>query len=159
MSDQLGVSRRNLICGVVAAGAAVPLIAACGGSDSPSGASSAGTSPTPGGGASSPGGSSGGAAAGSIKTSEIPVGGGKIFPDRSLVVTQPTEGEFRAFTNQCTHQGARINKIDGEDLVCPLHGSRFSIADGSVDGGPASSPLPEKTVTLAADGASLEVSG
>lgn len=151
MTEQLGVSRRNLICGFVAAGAAVPLIAACGGSDS-----SAGTGATGGTGGT---GGSGGAATGSIQTSEIPVGGGKIFPDRNIVVTQPTAGEFRAFSASCTHQGTRLDRIDGKDAVCPLHGSRFSIDDGSVVNGPASQPLSEKTVTVAADGTTLEVSG
>jgi nitrite reductase/ring-hydroxylating ferredoxin subunit len=159
--SEYGVSRRNLICGFMAAGAAVPILAACG-SDSSSGASTGtGTSGGATGGASSggssSGGSSSGASAGSIKTSEIPVGGGKVFPDRSLIVTQPTAGEFKAFTSTCTHQGTTINKVEGGDMVCPLHGSRFAITDGAVDQGPATSPLPEKTVKVTGD--TLEVFG
>ena len=33
------------------------------------------------------------------------MGGGTIFPDEQIVVTQPTEGDFKAFTAVCTHQG------------------------------------------------------
>jgi nitrite reductase/ring-hydroxylating ferredoxin subunit len=166
--SEFGVSRRNLICGLVAAGAAVPLIAACGSSDAThgpaagaggpaggSGGSSGGTS----GGASSGGGSGGSsaAAAGSIKTSEIPVGGGKIFPDRNIVVTQPKAGEFEAFSASCTHQGTQLNQISAGRIICPLHGSQFSINNGAVEQGPASSPLPKFNVTVT--GATLEVSG
>jgi Rieske Fe-S protein len=80
-----------------------------------------------------------------------------VFPDRSLIVTQPTAGEFKAFTSTCTHQGTAINKVDGGDMICPLHGSRFSIKDGAVDQGPATRPLPEKTVKVTGD--NLEVFG
>jgi hypothetical protein len=29
--------------------------------------------------------------------SDIPVGGGRIYPDRQIVVTQPTANDFKAF--------------------------------------------------------------
>ena len=33
-------------------------------------------------------------------------------------------------------------------INCPCHGSRFAVADGSVTAGPATTPLPEKTVEV-----------
>ena len=39
---------------------------------------------------------------------EIPVGGGRVFPERRVVVTQPTAGEFRGFGIVCTHDGCEL---------------------------------------------------
>src|SRR3954467_14832763 len=38
-------------------------------------------------------------------TSDIPVGGGKVFTDQKVVVTQPKKDEFKAFSAICTHEG------------------------------------------------------
>jgi Rieske Fe-S protein len=144
-------SRRNVLAGLAAAGVAVPLVAACGNSGS-SGATGTVPSSTPS--PAAPGAGSGGnapAAGGGIKTSEIPVGGGKIFADQQIVVTQPKAGEFKAFSAICTHQGCPVSKVEGGKIECPCHFSMFSIADGSVKGGPAPSPLPEMTVTVNGD--------
>jgi Rieske Fe-S protein len=141
-------SRRNLLYGIAAVGVAAPVLAACG---------SSGNSDSGGSGASSANGS-GSAAAEPIKTSEIPVGGGKIFTDPQIVVTQPTAGDFKAFSSICTHQGCPVTKISDGTIDCPCHGSSYSITDGSVQGGPAPKPLPSKTVTVAADGSTLTVS-
>ena len=55
-------------------------------------------------------------------------------------MTQPTEGDFKAFSAVCTHQGCVVAKIEGEDIECTCHGSKFSIEDGSVVTGPATKP-------------------
>jgi Rieske Fe-S protein len=78
----------------------------------------------------------------------VPVGGGAIFPDDELVVTQPTKGEFKAFTAICTHQGCLVNKVEDEQIVCPCHGSHFSITDGAPVAGPASAPLAARKVAV-----------
>lgn len=83
-----------------------------------------------------------------VAAADVPVGGGIVLPDANIVVTQPTEGEFKAFSATCTHTGTQVNAVEGTDIVCPAHGSRFSIADGSVVNPPASSPLESVTVTL-----------
>jgi Rieske Fe-S protein len=81
-------------------------------------------------------------------TSQVPVGGGKIFPAAAVVVTQPAAGSFRAFSSTCTHQGCTVSKVENGLIKCPCHGSQFSIADGSVHAGPAPRPLPAKAVTV-----------
>ena len=48
--------------------------------------------------------------------------------------------ELRAFWSRCPHLGCRIQRVDGEQLVCPCHGSRFDLA-GRVLTGPATSDL------------------
>ena len=97
-----------------------------------------------------------GAASGGIPTSEIPVGGGKIFADSRTVVTQPTAGSFKAFDSTCTHQGCPVTSIVGQQIVCPCHGSAFDVATGDVVNGPATSPLTPKKVTVT--GSTLTVS-
>jgi Rieske Fe-S protein len=80
--------------------------------------------------------------------SEIPLGGGTIFPQDTLVITQPTENEFRAFSIVCTHLGCLCNKVADGTIDCPCHGSTFSIADGSVVHGPATRPLPSQPISV-----------
>ncbi|QGZ48231.1 MULTISPECIES: Rieske (2Fe-2S) protein [Streptomyces] len=89
------------------------------------------------------------------RTSQIPVGGGTVFKERKVVVTQPTAGEFKAFSAVCTHQGCTVGKVENGTIDCPCHGSRFRIADGSVAAGPASRPLPEERITVSGDAITL----
>ncbi|MFF4033298.1 Rieske (2Fe-2S) protein [Streptomyces sviceus] len=89
------------------------------------------------------------------KTSEIPVGGGKIFKDEKVVVTQPKKGEFKAFSDICTHQGCQVSSVSGGTINCPCHGSKFNITDGSVANPPANRPLPEKQIKVSGDSIQL----
>ena len=89
------------------------------------------------------------------KTSDIPVGGGKIFKDEKVVVTQPKEGEFKAFSDICTHQGCQVTSVSGGTINCPCHGSKFNITDGSVTNPPANKPLPEKQIKVSGDSIQL----
>ncbi|WP_043681208.1 Rieske (2Fe-2S) protein [Streptomyces xylophagus] len=82
------------------------------------------------------------------KTSDIPVGGGKILKDQKVVVTQPKKDEFKAFSAICTHQGCTVSAVANGTINCPCHGSKFHIADGSVAGGPAPKPLPAEQITV-----------
>ncbi|GAA2460977.1 Rieske (2Fe-2S) protein [Streptomyces macrosporus] len=82
------------------------------------------------------------------RTSEIPEGGGMVFKDRKVVVTQPSPGEYKAFSAVCTHQGCVVSSVADGAIVCACHNSMFDIADGSVRGGPATQPLPPANVTV-----------
>ncbi|GGN89856.1 iron-sulfur protein [Streptomyces albiflavescens] len=82
------------------------------------------------------------------KTSDIPVGGGKIFKDKKVVVTQPKKDEFKCFSAICTHQGCTVNKVADGTIDCPCHGSKYRITDASVVHGPATRPLPAKKITV-----------
>jgi nitrite reductase/ring-hydroxylating ferredoxin subunit/uncharacterized membrane protein len=52
--------------------------------------------------------------------------------------------EIRALHNRCTHRAGSLadGELEGGSIVCPLHGSKFSLEDGSVDRGPAAYPQP-----------------
>ncbi|MFF8600284.1 Rieske (2Fe-2S) protein [Streptomyces sp. NPDC015232] len=84
------------------------------------------------------------------RTADIPVGGGTVFADEKVVVTQPVAGEFKAFSAVCTHQGCTVAKVADGTIDCPCHGSRYRIADGSVAAGPAPRPLPEERIKVSA---------
>ena len=81
-------------------------------------------------------------------TSDVPVGGGKILADKKIVITQPRAGSFEAFTAICTHQGCTVSDVSGGTVNCPCHGSRFSIANGSVVTGPAASALAPVSIKV-----------
>jgi Rieske Fe-S protein len=86
-----------------------------------------------------------------IKTSRIPLGGGLIIPVKSIVVTQPKAGEFKAFSCFCTHKGCTVSDIADGTINCECHGSKFDLATGKVTHGPAVKPLPSKTITVIGD--------
>jgi Rieske Fe-S protein len=131
------VDRRAVIGGVGLAALTAGL-SACGG-DGGSGSTSA-PSATPAGGGTS-----------LAKTGDIPAGGGKIFAAQKVVVTQPAEGQFKAFSSTCTHMGCTVSTVAGGTINCPCHGSKYRIADGSVAAGPAPRPLPVKNIKVAGE--------
>ncbi|MCX5337782.1 Rieske Fe-S protein [Streptomyces canus] len=126
-------SRRTVVAAVGAAGLALTLNAC--GSDDDGSAAASGTA--------------------LAKTSDIPEGGGKIFKDAGVVVTQPAAGEFKAFSSKCTHQGCAVTGISDGVITCPCHKSEFSVSDGSVQKGPATQPLPEQKITVSGDSIAL----
>jgi Rieske Fe-S protein len=132
------LSRRRLLASAGLTAAALGGLSACGGD--PGGGGQAG-------GAGSPG-------PVTAKTSDIAVGGGTIFAAGQAVVTQPTAGQFKAFSSICTHAGCPVGSVT-ETINCPCHGSKFSITDGSVVNGPASRPLPARTVKVEGDTVSV----
>ena len=131
-------TRRAALAGAGFAGLAATL-AACGGGTSTS----------------SPGSTSGSGQAGSsgtaalASTSEIPVGGGKVFSAEKVVVTQPTAGEFKGFSAVCTHLGCLVDKVASGTIDCPCHGSKYSVKNGRVVSGPAPKPLPAQAIKVA----------
>ncbi|MFD8701925.1 Rieske (2Fe-2S) protein [Kitasatospora sp. NPDC059648] len=133
-------SRRTLLCGaaaVLAAGGTVA-VTGCSSSAGSSEKSSAPQGPVDLG-----------------PASAIPEGGGKVFREQKIVVTQPTAGQYKAFSAKCTHAGCIVDQVQKEQIQCPCHGSRFGIADGAVQDGPAPSPLPAYAVTV--EGGNLKV--
>ncbi|MBV7249176.1 MULTISPECIES: Rieske (2Fe-2S) protein [unclassified Streptomyces] len=139
-------ARRRTVLAAGAAGAAA-LATGCGSSDEGGGGDTSGT-PTASDGASegaSPGASDGVELAG---TGDVPVGGGTIFKERKVVVTQPEEGEFKAFSAVCTHASCLVSTVSDGTINCPCHGSRFSITDAAVEAGPATRPLPAERISV-----------
>ncbi|MEO3885045.1 Rieske (2Fe-2S) protein [Nonomuraea sp. B5E05] len=142
-------SRRAVIAGVGAGGLALAVTACGGGTDTAQDAGTAAESSAPQPSAPESGAPQvGGALA---KTADIPVGGGTIFKDQKIVITQPTEGDFKAFSALCTHKGCPVASVEGGSIVCPCHGSKFAIADGAVTDGPADKPLAAQEIKVDGD--------
>ena len=91
------------------------------------------------------------AAAALATTSSVPVGGCFVNADAKVVVTQPTEGDFKAFSAVCTHQGCLVESSSDGEIPCPCHLSHFSLEDGSPLSGPASAPLAPVEITVDGD--------
>lgn len=142
----IGATRRGVLAGVGGV-CVVAALGACGGGSSPSGGGT---------------GNTGGTAGGTLgRTSDVPVGGGKVFADQDVVVTQPTAGEFKAFSATCTHAGCTVASVSAGKINCPCHGSQYSATSGAVvTPGPGLTtqtqrPLAAKTVQV--EGGSLRL--
>ncbi|MEV0457505.1 Rieske (2Fe-2S) protein [Catellatospora methionotrophica] len=133
-------SRRVLLASAGAVGAGA-LLAACG-SEAPA------TTPT--GGATTSGATGETTGAGTVlgKAADIPVGGGVIFKEQGVVVTQPTAGQYVGFSNICTHQNCPVSQVEAGKIKCQCHFSEFSITDGSVLNPPAPRPLDKKEIKV-----------
>ncbi|MEU6599335.1 Rieske (2Fe-2S) protein [Streptomyces flaveolus] len=138
-----GPARRTVMAAAGAAGLAAALTA-CGSGDDSSGTVDTGSKS----GGTTEDGAGGTALA---KTADIPEGGGKIFKDQGVVVTQPSAGTYKAFSSKCTHQGCAVGSVANGVIVCPCHNSEFSVTDGSVKKGPATRPLPAAQITVSGD--------
>ncbi|MEU1484858.1 Rieske (2Fe-2S) protein [Streptomyces sp. NPDC005752] len=137
--SQARLGRRSVVAAVGAVGVTAALTA-CGGSQDAGGSDTV-----------RPAGSGDGAngdGAVLAKTSDIPEGGGRVFADEGVVVTQPTAGTFKAFSSKCTHQGCAVKGIADGVIKCPCHNSTFDATTGEATGGPATVPLPEKQIRV-----------
>jgi Rieske Fe-S protein len=159
-----GISRRSALAGATTLGLTLPVLAACSGDEpdratDPAGDADRSDRPDP----SEPpspdaeqsaetSGQDG--APGIVTTAEVPVGGGVVLTKKKVVVTQPTKGAFKCFTAVCTHQGCLVANVS-DTINCSCHGSRYSIADGSVVGGPAPSALAELPIVVEGDDLTL----
>jgi Rieske Fe-S protein len=156
--DRTRLTRRRTLSGVAVAGVGVPFLAACG-DDGSDGGTASDPTPTPTSEAASPSESASASESASesaeapaadalTQVADVPEGGGQILTDEQLVVTQPASGEFKCFTAVCTHQGCIVSSVEDGTINCSCHGSKFSIEDGSVTAGPATSPLDEVAVSV-----------
>ncbi|MFJ3673195.1 Rieske (2Fe-2S) protein [Streptomyces sp. NPDC090106] len=147
-----GPNRRSVVAAVGAVGLAAALTA-CGSGDDASGSSTEQGDAAAGGGATTETGSGGGSAL--AATADIPEGGGKVFTDAKVVVSQPTAGDYKAFSTICTHQKCPMKDLAGDTISCACHGSEFSVLDGSVKKGPATTPLDSVEISVSGDSISL----
>jgi Rieske Fe-S protein len=153
------MNRRRALTGSAAIVVGVPVLAACGSDDEPTADPSSSPSPSPSDASPSEPSADGtetpSAAAALATTSSVPVGGCFVNADAKIVVTQPTEGDFKAFSATCTHQGCSVSPSSDGEIPCNCHGSRFSLEDGSVLNGPATAPLGEVAITVEGDSITL----
>ena len=80
-------------------------------------------------------------APGSLKQVEI---------DGTELAIANVEGRFFAIDNECTHSGCPLadGELDGYDVTCGCHGSRFDVRTGAVLSGPALDPVASVPVRV-----------
>jgi Rieske Fe-S protein len=155
MSTEHPLTRRRFAA-TATAGLTLPVLAACGSDDGGTGSDTSSAEPSDSSTSPDGGGGTGGSAGAVLaSTSDVPVGGCAVFESEKVVVTQPTEGEFKAFSSTCTHQGCAVSSSSDGEIPCNCHGSRFSLEDGSVLDGPATAPLGEVAITVEGDSITL----
>jgi Rieske Fe-S protein len=86
----------------------------------------------------------------------VPLGAGEgvRFFDNAIVVRR--NGELTVLSSSCTHLGCQINRAEGNEIVCPCHGSRFDL-NGQVIHGPAKRSLMRLAFDVDAAAALLHI--
>jgi nitrite reductase/ring-hydroxylating ferredoxin subunit/uncharacterized membrane protein len=74
----------------------------------------------------------------------------RVMAEGVKVLLVRQRDEIRAIAEVCSHLGGPLaeGKVEGETVVCPWHGSRFCLRDGSVIDGPATHPQPRFEVRI-----------
>lgn len=146
------INRRRALSGSAAIALGLPVLAACGDDTDPTAADTAPSS-SPDDATSSPSDAETSSGGGEVlaSTADVPVGGCLVVSAAKVVVTQPTEGDFKAFSAICTHQGCPVESSSDGEIPCPCHGSRFSLEDGSALSGPATAGLEPVEITVDGD--------
>ena len=60
-------------------------------------------------------------------------------------------GQFFALSDVCTHEGCLLSEegqVDGEQVECFCHGSKFDVKTGEVINGPAQEPMTNYEVKI-----------
>jgi Rieske Fe-S protein len=124
--ESSGLSRRTVVRTGLGVAVAVPLIAACSSDDPPTTTTPAGTG-------------SGGLLP---KLDDITVGQAvaATLNGAPIVVARPTDATVAGFTAVCTHMQCTVN-VNGAELNCPCHGSKYNALTGAVEQGPATQAL------------------
>ncbi len=68
----------------------------------------------------------------------------RVVVDDTPLVLGRTGGELFALHDRCSHRGCSLaqGELDGDEIVCSCHGSRFDRRTGAVLQGPATAPQP-----------------
>ena len=96
------------------------------------------------------------------KTADIEPGKCQAFDieGHDVLVAQTKSGVFHAVENLCSHADATLEsgRVRGAHIMCPLHGARFSLVDGS-HGPPAFSPIKTYDLRVERDNVEVLISG
>lgn len=73
-----------------------------------------------------------------------------VTVDGLPIVICRVEGEFYAVEDRCSHDDLEIGsgELEGCELICPRHGARFDVRDGTVTAPPAIYPIETYEVSV-----------
>jgi cytochrome b6-f complex iron-sulfur subunit len=66
----------------------------------------------------------------------------------TYLVAHPAVDTFTALSGTCTHEGCTVSGFSSSQLICPCHGSQFTLS-GAVARGPATRALQQYTTQFA----------
>ncbi|WP_089223526.1 bifunctional 3-phenylpropionate/cinnamic acid dioxygenase ferredoxin subunit [Actinacidiphila glaucinigra] len=74
----------------------------------------------------------------------------RLETDPPVAVFHTEEGELYAIDDTCTHQDASLADgwLEGCEVECPLHASKFDLRTGAVDAPPARRPVRTHEVVV-----------
>jgi 3-phenylpropionate/trans-cinnamate dioxygenase ferredoxin subunit len=94
------------------------------------------------------------------KAADIHVGRAKVVQihDEDIALCN-VGGTIYAVANVCSHDHGPLGEgyLLGEDIECPRHGARFSVASGAVKALPAVVPIPTFEVRIEGDDVLVDV--
>jgi nitrite reductase/ring-hydroxylating ferredoxin subunit/uncharacterized membrane protein len=66
-----------------------------------------------------------------------------LVDDTPVLVVRDSSG-LHAVHDRCSHRGCSLSEgtVEGDEIECACHGSRFSLRDGALRRGPATAPQP-----------------
>lgn len=76
-----------------------------------------------------------------------------------ICLARLADGQVFAISDTCSHEEIELSDgdLDGDDVECPAHGSRFNVRTGEVSGLPAEEPVDTYPVTIEGDEIFVEV--
>lgn len=84
----------------------------------------------------------------------------RVPTDPPIAVFHTEDGEFFAIDDTCTHQDASLADgwLEGCEVECPLHASRFNLRTGAANAPPAKRPVRTHRVTVVGGQIQVELS-
>lgn len=84
---------------------------------------------------------------------EVPPGHVKVIvvdEMQRIALCRPTEDEYYAIDDVCTHDGGSLDQgyLEAYEIECPRHGARFDVRDGHVTLMPAVIPVATYPVRI-----------
>ena len=75
---------------------------------------------------------------------------GVLADSKEVCLAHTEDGSFYALDDVCTHENFLLSggELDGFDVECPQHGSKFNVKTGRVTGLPAVLPARTYPVTV-----------
>ncbi|MEE8347841.1 MAG: chlorite dismutase family protein [Dehalococcoidia bacterium] len=84
-------------------------------------------------------------------TDDLPEGASRVvYSGGDQVALFNVGGRIYAVSNRCSHANGPLadGEVEGTLVTCPWHGSRFDLASGRPQGGPAAKPVPTYRVKV-----------
>lgn len=85
------------------------------------------------------------------RVTDVPPGQPEVFDveDRKIAVFRLEDG-YHAIDDICTHDGGPLadGEVEGDQVICPRHGARFSIVTGAALAFPAVTPVTSYPVRV-----------